>query len=117
MDEILQKLTLLYSKGLLDVGSEPEVHTDGVSNLVGIDLQLTREKMRELFRALEEKKRVVELLDRFLEKAAGEVMVQVAVVLMVESIPPPTATNVLLPNATACQPMLAIPVAGDVRFV
>ena len=64
-------------KGLLDVGSEPEVHTDGVSNLVGIDLQLTREKMRELFRALEEKKRVVELLDRFLEKAAGEVMVQV----------------------------------------
>jgi heat-inducible transcriptional repressor len=33
--------------------------------------------MRELFRALEEKKRVLELLDRFLENAAGEVGVHV----------------------------------------
>lgn len=76
-DAILTKLTLLYSKGLLDVGPEPEVHMEGASNLVGLDLHLTKEKMRELFRALEEKKRVLELLDRFLERPAGEIGVHV----------------------------------------
>lgn len=76
-DAILRKLTLLYSKGLLDMGSAPEVHMEGASNLVGLDLHLTKEKMRELFRALEEKKRVLELLDRFLEQPAGEIGVHV----------------------------------------
>ena len=61
-DQILRKLTLLYSKGLLDIESAPEVHMEGASNLVGLDLHLTKEKMRELFRALEEKKRVLELV-------------------------------------------------------
>ncbi|MEQ1884412.1 MAG: heat-inducible transcriptional repressor HrcA [Bryobacteraceae bacterium] len=76
-DSILQKLTILYSKGLLDVESTPEVHMEGASNLVGLDLHLTGEKMRELFRALEEKKRVLELLDRFLEQPSGELAVHV----------------------------------------
>src|ERR1700690_4141895 len=76
-DQILQKLTLLYSKGLLDIESAPEVHMEGAGNLVGLDLHLTKEKMRELFRALEEKKRVLELLDRFLEQPAGELGVHV----------------------------------------
>lgn len=76
-DQILQKLTLLYSKGLLDIESAPEVHMEGASNLVGLDLHLTKEKMRELLRALEEKKRVLDLLDRFLEQPAGEVGVHV----------------------------------------
>ena len=72
-DQILRKLTLLYSKGLLDIGSEPEVHAEGASNLMGVDLHITREKMRELFRTLEEKKKLLELVDRFLETPAGEV--------------------------------------------
>src|SRR5262249_20678839 len=38
---------------------------------------LTREKLRELLRALEEKKRLIELLDRFLELPAGELQVHV----------------------------------------
>jgi heat-inducible transcriptional repressor len=33
--------------------------------------------MRELFRALEEKKRILQLLDRFLEERDGEVAIQV----------------------------------------
>ena len=51
-------LSLLYEKGLLEIGLAPEVHFEGASNLVGLDLHLTREKMRDLFRALEEKKKV-----------------------------------------------------------
>ncbi len=76
-DAVLSKLTLLYAKGLMDVGPMPEVHMDGASNLVVLDLHLTKEKLRELFRALEEKKRVLDLLDRFLGQPAGEVGVHV----------------------------------------
>ena len=76
-DSILKKLAVLYTKGLLDIEVSPEVYLEGASNLVGLDLHLTREKMRELFRALEEKKRILHLLDRFLEQSGGEVMVQV----------------------------------------
>jgi heat-inducible transcriptional repressor len=76
-DAILQQLSVLYSKGLLDVACTPEIHMEGASNLVGLDLHLTREKMRDLFRALEEKKRMLQLLDRFLERTSGELGVQV----------------------------------------
>ena len=50
---------------------------DGASNLLGLDLHLTREKLRELFHALEEKQRVIELLDRFLEQPDGQLAVRV----------------------------------------
>ena len=76
-DAILKRLTLLYSKGLLDIGPSPEVYLEGTSNLVGLDLHLTREKMRDLFRTLEEKKKILQLLDRFLEQPDGQVTVQV----------------------------------------
>jgi heat-inducible transcriptional repressor len=76
-DELLKKLTLLYSKGLLDIDFAPEVHLEGASNLVGLDLHLTREKLRELFHTLEEKKRILHLLDRFLEQPAGELAIHV----------------------------------------
>ncbi|HXU21806.1 MAG TPA: heat-inducible transcriptional repressor HrcA [Verrucomicrobiae bacterium] len=76
-DAILRRLTVLYAKGLLDVGFSPEIHLEGASNLVGLDLHLTRERMRELFRALEEKKKILHLLDRFLVEVDGEVAVQV----------------------------------------
>jgi heat-inducible transcriptional repressor len=76
-DAILKKLIVLYDKGLLDLEFDTEFHMEGTSNLVGVDFHLTREKMRELFRTLEEKKRILELLDRFLEAPAGEVSVHV----------------------------------------
>jgi heat-inducible transcriptional repressor len=76
-DALLKKLTLLYSKGLLDIDLAPEIHLEGASNLVGLDLHLTREKLRELFHTLEEKKRILQLLDRFLEQPSGELAVQV----------------------------------------
>ena len=76
-DALLKKVTKLYEKGLLEVGSAPEVHMEGASYLVGFDLHLTQEKLRDLFRALEEKKRILQLLDRFLEHPSGELSVQV----------------------------------------
>jgi heat-inducible transcriptional repressor len=74
---VLRKLNVLYQKGLLDTDAAPEVHMEGASNLLGLDLHLTRERLRELLRALEEKQRVIELLDRFLEFPASGLAVQV----------------------------------------
>jgi heat-inducible transcriptional repressor len=76
-DAILRRVGIFYSEGLLDLGQLPEVHFDGAENLIDIDIHLTRERMRELFRALEEKKRVLELLERFLAQRDGEVRIQV----------------------------------------
>jgi len=75
--QILQHVNLLYHKGLLEVERSTQIHMDGASNLVGLDLHLTKEKLRDLFRALEEKQRVLEILDRFLEQAHGELGVYV----------------------------------------
>ena len=74
---VSRNLEALCRKGLLEVDTSPEVHMEGASNLLGLDLHLTREKMRELLRALEEKKRLIELLDHFLELPAGELEVRV----------------------------------------
>ncbi|HZT36452.1 MAG TPA: heat-inducible transcriptional repressor HrcA [Bryobacteraceae bacterium] len=76
-DAILRHLMVLNSKGLLEIGLSPEIHLEGASNLIGLDLHLTREKTRELFQALEEKKRLLQLLERFLESADGELAVHV----------------------------------------
>ena len=70
-DAILQHLTVLSEKDFLASDQPPKIHMEGASNLVGLDLHLTRERMRELFRTLEEKKRVAELLDRFLDGSSG----------------------------------------------
>ena len=76
-DAILKRVNQLYSVGLLDLGLAPEVHFEGAGNLIGLDLHLTRERMRDLFRALEEKKRVLQILERFLEMPNGKWVIQV----------------------------------------
>ena len=76
-DAVLQQLTLLCEKGLLLEDQNPQIEMDGASYLVGLDLHLTRERMRELFRTLEEKERVVALLDRFLETSKGQIGIHV----------------------------------------
>lgn len=76
-DAVLQHLNLLYQKGLLQTDTDLQFAMDGASWLVGLDLHITRERMRELFRALEEKRNVVALLDRFLEPVPGHVGIQV----------------------------------------
>jgi len=76
-DALLKCLNALFARGLLDIDLGPAVHMEGASYLIARDLHLTREKMRELLRALEEKKRILQLLDRFLEESPGAVRVQV----------------------------------------
>ena len=76
-DAMLRDIQVLYQKGLLEVDTSPAVHMEGASTLLGLDLHLTREKLRELLRALEEKQRLIELLDRFLGLPAGECQVHV----------------------------------------
>lgn len=76
-DALLKRMNTLFTRGLLDVDLGPAVHTDGTAYLLALDLHLTREKTRELLRALEEKKRILQLLDRFLEEPPGELRVQV----------------------------------------
>lgn len=113
-DEILKKTTQLYDKGLLDIGAAPEVHMEGASYLVGLDLHLTREKMRELFRALEEKKRVLQLLDRFLENPSGEIAVQIGLGEMHPSMRELSLVGlpVVLPNGISA----VIAVLGPMRM-
>jgi heat-inducible transcriptional repressor len=65
-DRIQQSVLMFYRKGLLDVSLRPEVHLDGAANVIGFDLRLTRAHLRELVRALEEKKLILELLEKFL---------------------------------------------------
>jgi heat-inducible transcriptional repressor len=76
-DAILKRVSFLYGMGLLDLGLKPEIHFEGAGNLIGLDLHLTRERMRELFRTLEEKKRILHLLERFLEQREGALAIQV----------------------------------------
>ena len=68
-------------------GSDQQLPSGGLDggDEVGVAAQVpalkalleTREKLRELFHTLEEKKRILQLLDRFLEPPAGELAVQV----------------------------------------
>ena len=98
----------------MDVDTSPQVHMEGASNLIGIDLHLTREKTRELFRALEEKKRVLELLDRFLEKRSGEMGVQVG---LAEMHPAMSALSLIgLPVAMPNGISAVIAVLGPMRM-
>lgn len=76
-DAILKRVQQLYRHGLLDLGLMPEVHFDGAENLLGLDIHLTRERARELFRMLEEKKRLLQILERFLETQEGQPGIQV----------------------------------------
>ncbi|MCS6954053.1 MAG: heat-inducible transcriptional repressor HrcA [Bryobacterales bacterium] len=76
-DALLQRLRALYQRGLLDIDLDPEVHLEGTSYLLSLDVHMTREKMRDLLRALEEKRRILQLLDRLLDRPEGEVGVHV----------------------------------------
>ncbi len=62
-DAILRRLRLLCLQGFLAADSEARVFLDGASNLVEDAPVLDRDRVRDLLRALEEKEKLIELLD------------------------------------------------------
>lgn len=76
-DQLLSRLRILHHLGLLDVQDGPEVFTEGSSYLLAVDLHTTREKLQHLFQTLEEKQRVLRLLDLFLATNADDLAVHV----------------------------------------
>lgn len=98
-DSVLRAMMQLHLRGLLDIALDPEVHLGGASNLVGFDLHITREAMRDLFRTLEEKKRILQLLERFLQQNSDEPDIQVGLGDI-----DPSMSNLSLIGVTVRQP-------------
>jgi len=76
-DLLLKRLQLLHARGLLSFELPPRVYMEGASNLLGLDLHITQERLRELFRALEKKQRLIELLDQFLDAREAGLQVRI----------------------------------------
>jgi heat-inducible transcriptional repressor len=76
-NDLLIRLRELYERGMLAVSSEPEVHLEGTATLMGDEVHLTRSALRELFSTLEQKQRILQILDRFLEPPSGAVEIRV----------------------------------------
>jgi heat-inducible transcriptional repressor len=74
---LLRRIEAFYTQGLFEGSEGPRVFLDGAAYLVGLDLHLTREKMRELFQALEQKKQVLQMLDQFLQGSAQAPAIQI----------------------------------------
>jgi heat-inducible transcriptional repressor len=74
---LLRRIEVFYTQGLFEGNEGPRVFLDGAAYLVGLDLHLTREKMRELFQALEQKKQLLQMLDQFLQGSAQAPAIQI----------------------------------------
>lgn len=64
---LLRRIEVFYTQGLFQGSDGPRVFLDGAAYLVGLNLHLTRERMRDLFQALEQKQQVLQILDQFLQ--------------------------------------------------
>jgi len=74
---LLRRVEVFYAQGLFAGSDGPRVFLDGAAYLVGLDLHLTREKMRELFQALEQKTQVLQMLDQFLQGSDQSPAIQI----------------------------------------
>jgi heat-inducible transcriptional repressor len=74
--QLLTRFATLYDRCLADTNLAPELYLDGAANLIEFELGATRERLGEIFRTLEEKQRIAQLLERFLEPP-GEVLFQI----------------------------------------
>lgn len=76
-DTLMRKLMELTSHGLLEIDLSPEVHLEGMAYLAAFDWNLTREHLKALLRAVEEKRRLLTLLDRLMDPSADSLTVRV----------------------------------------
>ncbi len=113
-DSVMRGLQELHIRGLMDLALQAEVHLGGTSNLLAIDLHLTREALRDLFRTLEKKRRLLSLLDRFLEDHSDAPGVHVGLADI-----HPAMANLSLVGVTVQQPgggATRVAVLGPVRM-
>lgn len=71
-DAILRRLRVLCVQGFLAADAEPQVYLEGTSNLIGAMQGPGLERVRALVQALEEKQKLIELLD---ECMRGEISI------------------------------------------
>jgi heat-inducible transcriptional repressor len=64
-DRLMQSVKLLYEQGALATQSEPSVFVDGAFNLVVTEQD--SERLRSLLQTLEEKERIAQLLNAYLD--------------------------------------------------
>jgi len=107
-DGLLQNLAKLSTQGLLDVGLAPFVVLEGASNLFSTSLPLTETRLRELFRTLEEKQRLLELLDQFLAHAPGEIQVQVGLEDLNPALGDLSLIGISIPLSTGLETRMAV---------
>ncbi len=74
---LLRRVELFYTRGLFQGSEGPRVFMDGAAYLLGLDLHLTKEKMCELFQALEQKQQILQILDQFLQGSDQTPAIQV----------------------------------------
>jgi heat-inducible transcriptional repressor len=113
-DTLLLQLQALYSNGLLDLGLTPEIHFEGAANLVSADLEVSRERLREIFRTLEEKQRLLELLERFLEQSKTEVGVQIGLGALHPSLQDLSLIGITVPLPSGVSTRVAV--LGPIRM-
>lgn len=75
--ELLRRIEQFYRHGLFEGQDGPRLFLDGAAYLIGLDLHLTREHMRELFQALEQKQQVLQILDQFLQGSDEHPAIQI----------------------------------------
>ncbi len=74
-DAILRRLRLLYLQGFLAADPEAQIYLEGIPNLVEGAQSLGEGRLRELLQALEEKQRLIELLDQCI-RGEGKISTQ-----------------------------------------
>jgi heat-inducible transcriptional repressor len=110
-DQLLRSVGQLWRKGALD-GEAPSIFIEGFGNLIGN--QVDRERLRELLGALEAKRRLIELLNAYVDARQQNVRV---VVGLEETIP--EMKNMVLIGAPALvgsESLGTVAVLGPVRL-
>jgi len=93
-DRLMQSIKQLYENGALTTAAEPSVFVEGVANLV--QAEQDSQRLRHLLKVLEEKERVAELLNAYLDAQQQTVRVVIGL-----DQAPPDFKNLVLIGAPA----------------
>ncbi|MFB3915676.1 MAG: heat-inducible transcriptional repressor HrcA [Terriglobales bacterium] len=111
-DRLMKSIELLYTQGALAADTGPSVYMEGTANLVA-KAQDT-ERLRQMLKALEEKERIADLLNAYLDARQEAVRV----VIGLDQAPPDLRNFVLIgaPARVGDEVMGALAVIGPTRI-